>query len=61
MIFHESTTILLIVLPIVDGVTDAITKKPHILQKIYCNEFVANVLRDDMGMISFDHQGYGGC
>ena len=29
--------------------------------KIYFNEFVANVLRDNMGMIIFDLWGCGGC
>ena len=28
--------------------------------KVYFNEFVANVLRDNMGMIIFDLQGFGG-
>ena len=31
----------------------------HPSQKFY--EFVANVLRDNMGMIIFDLQGCGGC
>ena len=29
--------------------------------KVYFNEFVANALRDDMGMIIFDHLGCGSC
>ena len=28
---------------------------------VYFNEFFANVLRDNMGMIIFDLQGCGGC
>ena len=39
----------------------SITAKPYILQKICFNEFVANVLHDNMGMIIFDLQGCGGC
>ena len=29
--------------------------------KVYFNEFVANVLRDDIGMGIFDLRGNGGC
>jgi hypothetical protein len=29
--------------------------------KAYFNEFVANVLRDDMGIVIFDLRGHGGC
>ena len=29
--------------------------------KVYVNEFVANVLHDNMGMIIFDLRGCGGC
>ena len=53
--------ILLTVLLVVDGGTEAITEKPYILQKIWFNEFVAIVLRDNMSMIIFDLQGCGGC
>ena len=34
---------------VVDVVIVSITAKPYILQKILTNEFVANVLRDNMG------------
>ena len=40
---------------------EVITAKPYILQKILFNEFVANALRENIGMIIFDLQGYGGC
>ena len=50
---NKQTVILLIALLLVDGVSDAITEKTF-----YFNEFVANVLRDNMGMIIFD---LGGC
>ena len=30
-------------------------------KKVNFNEFVANVLRDDMGIIVFDLRGHGGC
>ena len=33
----------------------------HKITKIYFNEFVANVLSDNMGMIIFDILGCGGC
>ena len=29
--------------------------------KVYFNEFVANVLRDDIGIVIFDLRGHGGC
>ena len=29
--------------------------------KVYFNEFVANVLRDDIGIVIFDLKGHGGC
>ena len=29
--------------------------------KVYYNEFVANVLRDDVGIVIFDLRGHGGC
>ena len=29
--------------------------------QVYFNEFVANVLRDNVGMIIFDLRGCGGC
>ena len=29
--------------------------------KVYFNGFVTNVLRNNMGMVIFDLQGYGGC
>ena len=29
--------------------------------KVYFNEFVTNVLRDDIGIVSFDLRGHGGC
>ena len=28
---------------------------------VYFNEFVANVLRDDIGIVIFDLRGHGGC
>ena len=37
---------------------DDLSEKPY---KIYFNEFVANVLRDDIGIVIFDLRGYGGC
>ena len=45
--------ILLIVLLVVDGLTDAITDKQYILQ-------IIQFQRDNMGMIIFDLQGCGG-
>ena len=56
--------IVVIVLLVVDCVTEAITDKPYILQKFNFNEFMycnANVLRDNMGIIFFDLRGFGGC
>ena len=53
--------IVLIILLVVDGGTDSITVKPYLLQKKYFNEFVPNVLRDNIGMIIFDLRGCGGC
>ena len=29
--------------------------------KVYFNEFFANVLRDDIGIVIFDLRGHGGC
>ena len=29
--------------------------------KVYFNEFVANVMRDDIGIVIFDLRGHGGC
>ena len=29
--------------------------------KLYFNEFVANVLRDNIGIVIFDLRGHGGC
>ena len=29
--------------------------------EVYFNEFVANVLRDDIGIVIFDLRGHGGC
>ena len=40
-------------------VTDDLAKKPHIPQKNYFYEFVANVLRDNIGILIFDL--HGGC
>ena len=34
--------------------------KSYIPQKVYFNEFVANVLRDNIGIVIFDLQGHGG-
>ena len=51
---------LLIVLLVVDGVTEAITDQTIIPTENF-NEFVANVLCDEMGMIIFDLQGCRGC
>ena len=42
-----------------NGVTDDLTAKPYIPQKNYSYEFVANVLRDDIGILIFHL--YGGC
>ena len=36
---------------------DDLAKKPYIPH----NEFVANVFRDDIGIVIFDFTGYGGC
>ena len=33
---------------------DDLAEKPYIPQKIYFYEFVANVLRDDIGILIFD-------
>ena len=45
---------------VVDGGTDDLAVKPYIPHKSYFNEFVANALRDNMGMIIFDLRGCGG-
>ena len=37
-----------------DGVTDVITDNHTSYRKFHFNEFVANVLHDNMGMIIFD-------
>ena len=39
---------------------DDLAEKPYIPHKIYFNEFVANVLRDDIGIVIFDLRGHGG-
>ena len=44
-----------------NGATDDLAVKPYIPQKKYFNEFVANVLRDDIGIGIFDLRGHGGC
>ena len=41
--------------------TDDLAEKPYIPQKNYFYEFVANVLRDDIGIVIFDLRGHGGC
>ena len=30
-------------------------------KKVYFNEFVANALRDNIGIVNFELRGYGGC
>jgi hypothetical protein len=40
---------------------DDLAMKPYILNKILLYEFVANVLRDDIGIAIFDPRGHGGC
>ena len=30
-------------------------------EKVYFNEFVTNVLLDDIGIVTFDIRGHGGC
>ena len=37
-----------------NAATDDLAIKPYILTKVYFNEFVANALRDNTGMIIFD-------
>ena len=44
-----------------NGATDDLSVKPYIPQKNYLNEFVANVLRDDIGIVIFGLRGHGGC
>ena len=39
---------------VVNGGTDDLAVKTYIHTKVYFNEFVANALRDNMGMIIFD-------
>ena len=55
--------ILLIVLLVVDVGTDAITNKPYFLLSLLPteNEFVANFMCDNLGIILFDLRGCGGC
>ena len=53
MIFFENSFILLTVLLVVFGLKDAITDKPYIVQNFNFNEFVANVLHDNIDMIIF--------
>ena len=38
-------------------VTDDLAEKPYIPQKKYFYEFVANVLRDNIGILIFDLHG----
>ena len=40
---------------------DDLAEKPYISQQFYFYEFVANFLRDNIGMIIFDLRGCGGC
>ena len=40
---------------------DDLAMKPYIPHKDYFNEFVANVLRDNIGIVIFDLRGHGGC
>ena len=41
-----------------NGETDDLALKPYIPQKKYFYEFVANVLRDNIGILIFDlHEG----
>ena len=44
-----------------DGVTDVITDNHTSYRKFNFNEFVANFLPDNMGMIIFDLRGCEGC
>ena len=39
---------------VVDGGKDDLAVKPYIPKKNYFYEFVANVLRDDIGILIFD-------
>ena len=39
---------------------DDLAMKKYIHTKVYFNEFVANVLRDNIGRVAFDLQSYGG-
>ena len=40
---------------------DNLAVKPYIPHKSFFNEFVSNVLCDNIGIVIFDHQGHGGC
>ena len=43
-----------------NGVLFDLAEKPYIPQKFYFNEFVANVMRDVIGIVIFDLRGHGG-
>jgi hypothetical protein len=38
---------------VVDGLTDDLAVKPYTHTKVYINEYVANALRDNMGIDYF--------
>ena len=40
---------------------DDLAVKPTSHTKVYFNEFIANVLRDNIGIVIFDLRGHGGC
>ena len=37
-----------------NAAADDLAIKPYILTKVYFNEFVANALRDNIGIVNFD-------
>ena len=61
LVDNSSIYILLIFLRSVRVGMKRLTAKPYILQKFYFNEFVANVLHDNIGILIFDLRGHGGC
>ena len=44
-----------------NGATDELGGNHTSYTKVYFNEFVANVLRDDIGIVIFGLRGHGGC
>ena len=63
MLFPKKLSILLFESMVVVWILKYLASLPNhtSYRKFYFNEFVANILRDKMGMIIFDLRGCGGC